>query len=74
MLDELLLKHAENLQEQISTATQVAVHCGRPTNGVEGCEDAQWNPWTNVTSKAGAIDVGEPALGATSKKKSIHAI
>ena len=40
------------------------------TNCVDDCGDAQRNPgdvqldlfWTKVTSNAGAIDVGEPAL------------
>ena len=54
-------------QPQLNTATQVAVRCRWSTSRVDDCGDAQRNPgddlfWTKVTSKAGAIDVGEPGL------------
>ena len=45
------------------------------TSGFDDCGDAQKNPgdekldllWTKVTSKAGVIDVGEPALSRRRK-------
>ena len=61
ILGELLMKHADNVSRTLTT--QVDVCCGMSTSGVYDCGDAQlYLFWTKVTSKAGAIDVGEHAL------------
>ena len=70
ILGELLLKHANNLSWTLqhtsllprrSTSKSGVDEAVETLNGIRGDEQVHLF-WTKVTSKAGAVDVGEPAL------------